>query len=217
LLRRRQVKPEQLEIDRLHREVTKLEAQGGARHPKKGRSLLREGSDMKFAFIAKHRSIWPVAWQCEALGVSRSGFHACLTQCRSTRALTRRRLVDEGGDDRATRHGCAHVAVWRRDKPDALLHHSYQGSQYTSEQFRTVMADHGIDCSMSQSGNVWDNAAMESFFSSVKTERIGRKVYRARDGARSDVFDYIERFYNTIEGTRVSGTSARLSSKGRSD
>jgi putative transposase len=42
---------------------------------------------MKFAFIAKHRSIWPVAWQCEALGVSRSGFHAWLIRCRSTRAL----------------------------------------------------------------------------------------------------------------------------------
>ena len=48
---------------------------------------------------------------------------------------------------------------------------------------------------MSRSGNVWDNAAMESFFSSLKTERIGRKVYRTRDAARADVFDYIERFY----------------------
>ena len=90
------------------------------------------------------------------------------------------------------------MAVWRRGKPDALLHHSDQGSQYTSEQFRTLMADHGIDCSMSRSGNVWDNAAMESFFSSMKTERIGRKVYQSRDAARSDVFDYIERFYNTM-------------------
>jgi hypothetical protein len=49
---------------------------------------------------------------------------------------------------------------------------------------------------MSRVGNVWDNAAMESFFSSLKIERIGRKVYRTRDDARSDVFDYIERFYN---------------------
>src|ERR1700720_816410 len=58
------------------------------------------------------------------------------------------------------------------------------------------MADHGVVCSMSRSGNVWDNAAMESFFSSLKTERIGRKTYRTRDEARADVFDYIERFYN---------------------
>ena len=58
------------------------------------------------------------------------------------------------------------------------------------------MTDHGVVCSMSRSGNVWDNAAMESFFSSLKTERTGRKTYRTRDEARADVFDYIERFYN---------------------
>ena len=88
------------------------------------------------------------------------------------------------------------MAIWRRGRPDALLHHSDQGSQYTSEQFQRLMADHGVICSMSRSGNVWDNAAMESFFSSLKTERIARKVYRTRDQAKADVFDYIERFYN---------------------
>jgi putative transposase len=88
------------------------------------------------------------------------------------------------------------MAIWRRGKPKALLHHSDQGSQYSSEQFQRLMADHGITCSMSRSGNVWDNAAMESFFSSLKTERVARKVYRTRDAARADVFDYIERFYN---------------------
>jgi transposase InsO family protein len=81
-------------------------------------------------------------------------------------------------------------------KPDALLHHSDQGSQYTSEQFQRLMADSGIVCSMSRSGNVWDNAAMESFFSSMKTERTARKIYLTRNEARADVFDYIERFYN---------------------
>ena len=48
----------------------------------------------------------------------------------------------------------------------------------------------------SRSGNVWDNAAMESFFSSLKTERTARKTYRTRDEAKADVFDYVERFYN---------------------
>lgn len=90
------------------------------------------------------------------------------------------------------------MAIWRRGKPDALLHHSDQGSQYTREQFQKLMADNGVQCSMSRSDNVWDNAAMESFFSSLKTERIGKKVYRTRDAARADVFDYIERFYNTM-------------------
>lgn len=60
------------------------------------------------------------------------------------------------------------------------------------------MAEHGVLCSLSRSGNVWDNAAMESFFSSLKTERTARKVYRSRDQARADVFDYIERFYNPL-------------------
>jgi len=58
------------------------------------------------------------------------------------------------------------------------------------------MADNGVTRSMSRSGNVWDNAAMESFFSSLKTERIARKVYRTRNHAKAEVFDYIERFYN---------------------
>ncbi|MDP3895668.1 MAG: IS3 family transposase [Mesorhizobium sp.] len=88
------------------------------------------------------------------------------------------------------------MAIWRRGKPDSLLHHSDQGSQYTSEQFQRLMADQGITCSMSRSGNVWDNAAMESFFSSLKTERTARKVYKTRDDARANVFDYVERFYN---------------------
>jgi putative transposase len=87
------------------------------------------------------------------------------------------------------------TAIWRRSRPKALLHHSDRGSQYSSEQFQRLMADHGVTCSMSRSGNVWENAAMESFFS-MKTERVARKVYRTRDAARADVFDYIEHFYN---------------------
>ncbi|MCE8001188.1 MAG: IS3 family transposase, partial [Rhodobiaceae bacterium] len=88
------------------------------------------------------------------------------------------------------------MAIWRRGRPKELMHHSDQGSQYTSEPFQRLMADNGVTCSMSRSGNVWDNAAMESFFSSLKIERAKRKVYRTRDQARADVFDYIERFYN---------------------
>jgi putative transposase len=88
------------------------------------------------------------------------------------------------------------MAIWRRGKPDALLHHSDRGSQYTSEPFQRLMAEHGVTCSMSRAGNCWDNAAMESFFSSLKTERTARKTYRTRDDAKADVFDYIERFYN---------------------
>ena len=88
------------------------------------------------------------------------------------------------------------MAIWRRGKPDAVLHHSDQGSHYTSEQFQMLLISNGVNCSMSRSGNCWDNAAMESFFSSLKTERVARKTYRTRDQARADVFEYIERFYN---------------------
>src|SRR5260370_8846828 len=88
------------------------------------------------------------------------------------------------------------MAIWRRGKPDALLHHSDRGSQYTSEQFQKLMLDHGVVCSMSRSGNVWDNAAMESFFSSLKTARTARKTYRTRDEPKADVFNYIECFSN---------------------
>ena len=77
-----------------------------------------------------------------------------------------------------------------------MLRRPFESAQYTSEQFQKLMADHGIVCSMSRSGNVWDNAAMESFFSSLKTERTARKTYRTRDQAKADVFDYIECFYN---------------------
>jgi putative transposase len=88
------------------------------------------------------------------------------------------------------------MALWRRGKPRELLHHSDQGSQYTSEEFQRLLSEHGVTCSMSRQGNVWDNSAMESFFSSLKTERVNRHQYRSRDEARADVFDYIERFYN---------------------
>jgi putative transposase len=265
---------------------------------------------MKFGFVARHRGIWPVAWICEALGVSRAGFYAWLERPPSARARSdeelgtavrvsflrsdrtygarrvwhdvlaegiacglhrierlmraqalrarprRRRLPPDTGErvtnaisgnvlDRQfeapapnrkwvadftyiwTVEGWLYVAavldlfsrrvvgwsmsagmtaqlvtdalmmaIWRRGKPDALLHHSDRGSQYTSEQFQRLMADQGVACSMSRAGNVWDNAAMESFFSSLKTERTARKTYRTRDEAKADVFDYIERFYN---------------------
>lgn len=88
------------------------------------------------------------------------------------------------------------MALWRRGRPRDLLHHSDRGTQYTSEQCQSLMTEQGVMCSLSRSGNVWDNAAMESFFSTLKTERTADKNYRTRDAARADVFDYIERFYN---------------------
>jgi putative transposase len=90
------------------------------------------------------------------------------------------------------------MAVWRRGAIEALLHHSDRGSQYTSESFQRVLRSLGVTCSMSRSGNVWDNSVMESFFSTLKTERTNRRHYSTRDAARADVFDYVERFYNPL-------------------
>jgi len=265
---------------------------------------------VKCGFIVTHRGLWPTAWLCEALGVSRGGFYAWLTRPRSPRARRdevlgakiqtsflqsdrtygARRvwhdLLAEGEAcglhriERLMRHHALRarprrrrvpadpgtwvpsavspnvlnrqfeapapnlkwvadftylwtaegwlyiaavvdlfsrrvigwsmqatmtaqlvtdalmMAMWRRGKPAAVLHHSDRGSQYTSEPFQRLLADQGLSCSMSRSGNCWDNAAMESFFSSLKTERTANKTYRTRDQAKAEVFDYIERFYN---------------------
>jgi putative transposase len=88
------------------------------------------------------------------------------------------------------------MALWRRGKPTELLHHSDQGSQYTSEDFQRLLSAEGISCSMSRRGDCWDNSAVESFFASLKKERVHRRTYATRDDTRADVFDYIESFYN---------------------
>jgi putative transposase len=79
-----------------------------------------------------------------------------------------------------------------------VLRRPVESTQYTSDAFQKLLKAQGITCSMSRRGECWDNAAMESFFSSMKTERLSRKVYQTREEARSDVFDYIERFYNPV-------------------
>jgi putative transposase len=88
------------------------------------------------------------------------------------------------------------TAVWRRKPAPGLLLHSDQGSQFTSGDWQKFLKDHGIVCSMSRRGNCHDNAVAESFFQLIKRERIKRKIYPTRADARSDVFDYIEMFYN---------------------
>lgn len=88
------------------------------------------------------------------------------------------------------------MAIDAREPEGGLVHHSDRGGQYTSDDFRDELARHGIDCSMSSTGNCYDNAVVESFFASLKRERVNRVRYRTRDEARADIFDYIEVFYN---------------------
>ena len=88
------------------------------------------------------------------------------------------------------------MAVWRRHPSQKVLVHSDQGSQYSSDDWVRFCASHNLEPSMSRRGNCWDNAVAESFFSSLKKERIKRRIYKTRDLAREDIFDYIEVFYN---------------------
>jgi len=88
------------------------------------------------------------------------------------------------------------MAFWRRRPKTEVIIHSDQGSQYGSDDWHRFLRDHNMKPSMSRRGNCWDNAVAESFFSSLKKERIRKMIYRTRDNARSDVFDYIEVFYN---------------------
>ena len=84
----------------------------------------------------------------------------------------------------------------RRRRPKATVIHSDQGCQYGSDDWRRFCREHGLEVSMSRRGNCWDNSVAESFFSSLKKERVRGRVYGSREEARSDVFDYIEVFYN---------------------
>ena len=87
-------------------------------------------------------------------------------------------------------------ALWRRKPTSTVIIHSDQGSQFTSDAWIRFCRDHNLERSMSRRGNCYDNAVVESFFSSLKKERVRRKTYLTRDAARADIFDYIEVFYN---------------------
>lgn len=88
------------------------------------------------------------------------------------------------------------MAVWRRRPKGGVTVHSDQGSQYDSDDWMRLCKEHGLIPSMSRRGNCYDNAVAESFFGSLKKERVGRRIYRSRQEARVDIFDYIEVFYN---------------------
>ncbi|EKJ7416018.1 IS3 family transposase [Escherichia coli] len=88
------------------------------------------------------------------------------------------------------------MAVWRRKPDGEVIVHSDQGSQYGSDDWQRFCRANNLAPSISRRGNCWDNAVAESFFSSLKKERIRKRIYKTRDLARADIFDYIEVFYN---------------------
>ena len=88
------------------------------------------------------------------------------------------------------------MAVWRRKLKQTVIIHSDQGSQFGSDDFARWCKDNRLITSMSRRGNCYDNAVAESFFSSLKKARIKRKIYITREEAKSEIFEYIEVFYN---------------------
>ncbi len=90
------------------------------------------------------------------------------------------------------------MALWRRrPKKGQLIHHSDQGLQNTSHAFRKLLKINGIVGSMSRKGDCWDHAVVESFFGSLKSERVHWIAYQSREEARRDIVQYITMFYNS--------------------
>lgn len=88
------------------------------------------------------------------------------------------------------------IAINRRRPLKGLLHHSDRGVQYASLAYQDVLNENQMICSMSRKGNCWDNAPMESFFSTLKTACIDWKVYLSRSQAKREIFEYMEIDYN---------------------
>jgi transposase InsO family protein len=113
--------------------------------------------------------------------------------------LYARRIVGWAMEERMTAAltiSALKMAICQRRPGDGLIHHSDQGSQYTDSAYQTVLKDHGIQVSMNGVGTWYDNAPMESFFGTLKSELVHHRVYYTREDARPDLFYYIEAFYN---------------------
>lgn len=88
------------------------------------------------------------------------------------------------------------MAIKTQRPPRGLIHHSDRGSQYASAKYRAMLAKHHMQASMSRRANCYDNAAMESFWASLKKEQVHHQHYKTREEAKADIFGYIEGFYN---------------------
>lgn len=113
--------------------------------------------------------------------------------------LFSRRIVGLSMSDRMTTNlvtSALEQALLHRKPPTNLIHHSDRGSQYTSINFRETLKKYNITASMSGTGNCYDNAAMESFYHTLKTEHIYFELYKTRQEAKQSIFEYVEVFYN---------------------
>ena len=113
--------------------------------------------------------------------------------------LYTRRIVGWAMSERMTSDltlSALRMAIQQRRPTAGLIHHSDQGSQYTDQAYQALLETHGIQPSMNGAGTWYDNAPMESFFGTLKGERVHHRLYRTPDEARPDLFYYIEAFYN---------------------
>jgi len=113
--------------------------------------------------------------------------------------LCSRKIVGWSMDDHLRSELCLDalsMALTHRRPGQGLLHHSDRGVQYACESYRQMLSENGLEASMSRTGNCYDNAVMESFFSTLKTELVYHQHYATRAEARSSIFEYIEVFYN---------------------
>lgn len=113
--------------------------------------------------------------------------------------LYARRIVGWSMSDRMTTTltlDALQMAILHRQPGPGLIHHSDQGSQYTDQAYQSVLENYGIRVSMNSVGSWYDNAPMESFIGTLKSELVHHRLYRTRDEARPDLFFYIEAFYN---------------------
>ncbi len=110
-----------------------------------------------------------------------------------------------GDCDEQLREKALEQALARRRPQAVLLHHSDRGSQYTSQAYQACLEQAGIQGSMSRKGNCWDNAAMESFFGTVKDECVGEYDLLIYDEARLELFTSMEGYYHWIRGHSTLG------------
>ena len=113
--------------------------------------------------------------------------------------LYSRRVIAWGMGSRLTQElatAALTMAVEHRRPASGVLHHTDRGSQYAATLYRELLAGHGLTASMSRRGNCWDNAVVESFFHTLKTELVYHRRYITREEARQDIFEWIEVFYN---------------------
>jgi putative transposase len=138
---------------------------------------------MMYKLIEANQAHFPIRSLCRVLGVSRSGYYDWKGWAFAEK-MTEQIVIN-----------ALHMALLTR-KPESVIHHSDQGSQYTSRAFRERCQKSGVQLSMGSVGDAYDNAMAESFFASLECELIDQQAWKTKTDARKAVFSWIEGWYN---------------------